>query len=147
VHRGKLLLGHASELARLRTEEQEAALKWLLRQSKDVPAPDAWKKAHVIPVVPEFRLWIQQNLFSICKTPRSIPQIRTRIRPWELAQTVSSAVAVSPPSFGDTRKGDVCTAAPCWLAKRSATIVNMAAAKERTGAVPLARCFTGIPLR
>jgi ParB family transcriptional regulator, chromosome partitioning protein len=131
VRQGKLLLGHASELARLRTEEQETALKWLLRQSKDVRTADGWKKAHVIPGVPEFRLWIQQNLFLGLKTApfdTADPNLNPSMGACTDCQFRSGN---QPALFGDIKKGDICTAAPCWLAKRSATVVNMAAATAK----------------
>jgi len=64
VQQGKLLLGHASELARLRTQEQ-------------VRTSDGWKKTHVIPGVPELRLWIQQTLFLDPRNAPSTPQTPT----------------------------------------------------------------------
>ena len=131
VQQGKLLLGHASELARLRTQEQEAALKWLLRQSKDVRTSDGWKKTHVIPGVPELRLWIQQTLFL---DPRNAPfdTADPNLSPSMGACTdCQFRTGNQPALFGDIKRRDICTAAPCWLAKRNATIVNLAAATAK----------------
>jgi len=132
VQQDKLLLGHASELARLRTDEQEATLKWLLRQSKDVRTSEGWKKARVIPGIPELRLWIQQNLFLDLKNA-PFDTTDPNLSPSMGACTdCQFRTGNQPGLFGDIKRGDICTAAPCWLAKRNATIVKLAAttAKE-----------------
>lgn len=131
VTQAKLLLGHASELARLRTEEQEKTLKWLLHQSKDVRTSDGWKRVNVIPGVPELRLWIQQNLFLDLKNA-PFDTADPDLNPSMGACTdCRFRTGNQPALFGDIKRGDICTAAPCWLVKRNAATVNMAAAMAR----------------
>jgi ParB/RepB/Spo0J family partition protein len=131
VQQDKLLLGHASELARLRTDEQGAALKWLLRQSRDVKTSEGWKKARVIPGVPELRLWIQQTLFLDLKNApfdTADPSLSPNMGACTDCQFRTGN---QPALFGDIKRSDICTAAPCWLAKRNATLVNLAAATAK----------------
>src|SRR5258708_37316225 len=68
--KGKMLLGHAFELARLQENEQQRALKWMLERGKDVQTPCGWKRIHLMPRVPELKLWIRENVFlDLTKAP------------------------------------------------------------------------------
>ncbi len=131
INQGKLLLGHAMELARLRSEEQEQALKWLIRQYRDVRTSEGWKKTNVVPGVPELRLWIQQNLFlDLKRAPfdTADPNLDPKMGACTDCQFRTGN---QPALFGDIKKSDICTAAPCWLGKRNTTLVNLAAATAK----------------
>jgi ParB/RepB/Spo0J family partition protein len=128
IQQGKLLAGHALELARLRMEEQEQVLKWLLRHHQDVRTPDGWKKTPVVPGIPELRLWILQNLFLELKNA-PFDTADANLDPKMGACTdCQFRTGNQPALFGDVKRGDICTAAPCWLGKRNTTLVNLAAA-------------------
>lgn len=130
-HNGKLLLGHASELSRLRDDEQESALKWMLQQHKEVRTVSRWKKTRIIPGVPELRLWIQQNLFlDLSKAPFDTSD--TNLNPkMGACAACQFRTGNQPALFGDVKKGDTCTAPPRWLAKRDATLINLANATAK----------------
>lgn len=98
---GDLLLGHANELARLRTEEQKAALRWLLTAKQDVKRPEGWKKKLIVPGVPELRLWIAQNLFLKLKNAPFDTADPTLNSQMGACTTCSFKTGNQPALFGD----------------------------------------------
>ncbi len=128
---GELLLGHATELARLRPEEQKIVLAWMLQQEKDIQTLEGRKSARVVPGVPELRLWIQQNLFlDLAKAPFDITD--PRLNPSMGACIVCPFKTGNQPAlFGDVQQGDTCTVPTCWSQKRDQHFVQITEAKAK----------------
>jgi ParB family transcriptional regulator, chromosome partitioning protein len=123
---GTLLLGHADELARLRPEEQKAALQWLLREGREVQTSCGWKKANIVPGVPELRFWIQQNLFlDLTKAPFDTND--PKLNPEMGACTgCRYRTGNQPALFGDVQKDETCTVPICWATKRNNALIQIA---------------------
>lgn len=128
---GDLLLGHANELARLRPEEQKTAISWLLSHNKEMQTPAGWKKAVIIPGVPELRLWIQQNLFlDLTKAPfdTNDPKLNPDMGP---CTTCPFKTGNQPALFGDVQKDETCTVPSCWATKRNSNLVQITNARAK----------------
>jgi ParB family chromosome partitioning protein len=126
-----LLLGHAGELARLRSEEQQEALEWLLKNYEDVRCPSGWKKTLVIPGVPELRLWIRQKLFmDLTKAPfdTSDGNLNPKMGP---CTTCSFKTGNQPALFGDVAAGETCAAPGCWKTKHHNSLIQIANARAK----------------
>lgn len=129
--KGDILLGHAIELARLRENEQKKALKWMLETYKDIHTGDGWKQIRVMPGVPELRLWIRENLFlDLSQAPFDTTD--ASLNPQMGACTECQFRTGNQPAlFSDVKKGDICTAPPCWVLKRNASVTNLAASTAK----------------
>ena len=128
---GTLLLGHADELARLRPEEQKAALDWLLKEDREIQTAAGWKKTNIVPGVPELRFWVQQNLFlDLTKAPFDTTD--PKLNP-EMGACTSCPFKTGnqPALFGDVQKDETCTAPTCWTTKRNNALVQIAAARAK----------------
>lgn len=128
---GTLMIGHADELARLRPEEQQAALQWLLQEEREIQTAAGWKKAKIVPGVPELRLWIQQNLFlDLTKAPFDTKD--ARLNPEMGACTTCPFKTGNQPAlFGDVQKDETCTVPTCWATKRNNTLVQIAETRAK----------------
>lgn len=131
LQEGTILIGHADELARLRPEEQKDALRWLLKQDKEVQTDNGWQKANIVPGVPELRFWIQQNLFlDLTKAPfdTSDPKLNPKMG---ACTTCPFKTGNQPALFGDVQKDETCTVPTCWMNKRNQTLVQIADARAK----------------
>jgi ParB family chromosome partitioning protein len=129
--KGTLLLGHADELARLHPEEQKAALQWLLKQDREIETAAGWKKANIVPGVPELRLWIQQNVFlDLTKAPFDTkdPNLNPEMG---ACTTCRFRTGNQPALFGDVQKDETCTVPTCWTTKRNNSLVQIADARAK----------------
>jgi ParB/RepB/Spo0J family partition protein len=121
--KNQILLGHAFELARLREDEQNKALQWMLGRQQDVKTAKGWTKQHVMPSIEELRLWIRQNLFlDLSKAPFDTgdEKLNPAMGP---CLTCKFRSGNQPALFGDLGKGDVCTVPTCWAIKRDAAVL------------------------
>ena len=128
---GTILVGHADELARLRPEEQKDALRWLLKQDREVQTDTGWKKANIVPGVPELRFWIQQNLFlDLTKAPfdTSDPKLSPKMG---ACTACPFKTGNQPALFGDVQKDETCTVPTCWTDKRNNTLIQIADARAK----------------
>lgn len=128
---GALLIGHADELARLRPEEQKAAIQWLLKEEREIQTAGGWKKANIVPGVPELRLWIQQNLFlDLTKAPFDTkdPNLNAEMG---ACTTCPFRTGNQPALFGDVQKDETCTVPTCWTAKRNNSFVQIAETRAK----------------
>jgi ParB family chromosome partitioning protein len=124
--KGKMLLGHAFELARIRDDEQAQALKWMLERGQDVQTPNGWKRVHLMPGVPELKLWIQQHVFlDLAKAPfdTNDAALNPSAGPCSTCQFRSGN---QPALFKDLKHDATCTVPSCWLTKRDASLVHLA---------------------
>lgn len=130
--KGKMLLGHAFELARLREDEQAQALRWMLERGKDVETTGGWKRVHLMPGVAELKFWIEQHLFlDLTKAPFDTAD--AGLNPKMGACTgCRFRTGNQPALFPDVKQASTCTVPSCWAAKRNASLVQLsqAIAKE-----------------
>lgn len=129
--KAKILLGHAFELARLREDEQEKALAWMLERGKDIQTPNGWKRLRIMPGVPELRLWIQEHLFlDLTRAPFDTADA-TLNPAMGSCLNCQFRTGNQPVLFKDISQESTCTAPGCWTTKRDATLVNLAAATAK----------------
>jgi ParB family chromosome partitioning protein len=124
--KNKILLGHAFEIARLQESEQQRALKWMLERGKDVQTATGWKRVHIMPGVPELKLWIRENVFlDLTKAPfdTADPTLNSKMGACTDCQFRTGN---QPALFGDVKQDSTCTVPSCWLLKRDASLVNLA---------------------
>jgi len=124
--KGKVLLGHAFELARLREDEQTEALKWMLGRDTEVETSEGWKRVHVMPGAPELKLWTQQHIFlDLNKAPFDTDDasLNPAMGPCTSCQFRSGN---QPALFKDLKHEATCTSPGCWLIKRDASLVQLA---------------------
>lgn len=129
--KGTLITGHADELARLRPEEQKAALQWLLKEDREIQTASGRKKANIVPGVPELRLWIQQNVFlDLTKAPFDTKD--PRLNPeMGACTTCRFRTGNQPALFGDVQKDETCTVPTCWTTKRNNSLIQIAEARAK----------------
>jgi ParB/RepB/Spo0J family partition protein len=124
--KGKMLLGHAFQLARLREDEQKKTLKWMLGHGREVQTPNGWKRIHLMPGVPELKLWIQQHVFlDLAKAPfdTSDPTLNPKAG---ACTDCPFRTGNQPALFGDVKQGSTCTVPSCWVGKRDVRLINLA---------------------
>ncbi len=124
--KGKMLLGHAFELARLRGDEQTEALKWMLARGTDVETPEGWKRVHLMPGVPELKLWIQQHVFlDLTKAPFDTEDVNLNPQ-MGACSGCPRRTGNQPALFKDVKHEATCTVPECFLTKRNASVVQLA---------------------
>lgn len=124
--KNKMLLGHAFELARLREDEQQEALKWMLGRSSDVETPEGWKRVQMMPGVPELKLWIQQHVFlDLAKAPFDTEDATLNPQ-MGACSGCPHRTGNQPALFKDVKHEATCTVPECFVAKRDATLVQLA---------------------
>jgi ParB family chromosome partitioning protein len=129
--KGKMLLGHAFELARLREDEQEQALAWMLERGRDIQTPNGWKRLRIMPGVPELKLWIQEHLFlDLTKAPFDTADINLNPAMGSCANC-QFRTGNQPALFKDVGQKSTCTVPDCWKIKRDATLINLAASTAK----------------
>ncbi len=124
--KGKMLLGHAFHLARLREDEQKKTLQWMLSRGQEVQTTKGWRRVHLMPGIPELKLWIQQHVFlDLTRAPFDTAD-KTLNPKMGACTDCQFRTGNQPKLFGDVREGSTCTVRECWLGKRNASLVNLA---------------------
>jgi ParB family chromosome partitioning protein len=124
--KGKVLLGHAFQLARLREEEQKKTLQWMLSRGQEVQTAKGWKRVHLMPGIPELKLWIQQHIFLDLTSAPFDTADKTLNPKMGACTDCQFRTGNQPKLFGDVRQASTCTVPECWLGKRNASLVDLA---------------------
>ncbi len=140
----QILLGHAFELSRLRTDEQEKALKWMLANHREARAEKGWVKHRMVPSVDELKLWVRENLFlDLGKAPFDTADATLNPKMGACVDCKFRS-GNQPALFSDVGKGDICTVPPCWQTKRNEAIaVQVKTVAKELGAKTVLRVGIG----
>jgi hypothetical protein len=98
----------------------------MLGRGTDVQTSEGWKHMHLMPGVPELKLWIQQHVFlDLTKAPFDTEDANLN-PPMGACSGCPHRTGNQPALFKDVKHEATCTVPECFLAKRDASLVQLA---------------------